>query len=685
VLLVALLVWVPVALAVPAVLRIADRADTAVLEQVVKLRRGWLTDVMTAVDRIGSGWTVTVVALGMLAALVVFRRWRHLLTWVGSLSLLEIIGSTLYDAFSRPRPYGVTIIGRWSGPSMPSPPVAVLTAVLLGIVYTLVVPGRPRQWAKWAIAVVIGVFVLARLYLGVDHPSDAVVAVAFGVAFPLTAFRFLTPNDVFPVAYRRGKTAHLDVDGPRGEAIRRAVRDQLGLTVTEIKPVGLAGSGGSTPLRLRVAGDPDRYLFAKLYAMNHVRADRWYKYGRTILYGRLEDETPYQSVKRLVEYEDYTARLLDDVGIPTATSYGIVELTPGREYLLATEFFDGALELGEADVDDDVIDQGLQLVRRLWDAGLAHRDIKPANLMVHDGRLILIDVAFVQIRPSPWREAVDLANMMLVLAVRTDAERVYREALRYFTPDEIAEAFAAARGVASPTQLRMAMKHDGRDLVSQFQELAPRRRPIPLQRWGVRRVALALVVVVALLFAAVQLKDMLSPLHDIPVSRPPDCGTDEVMILMAQSVPSATLVPCVSALPAGWDVELVRVKRNRTTFALGSDRAGGSAVKVTFTPPGDCDPTDAEPVPSDEVGTRRLERPDALAPALRSTRFYLFPGGCVTYRYAFAEGSSPTLVFDADRALTFETRQPLVDEVRRQTDLRLCGAGVPCPGGRSSS
>ncbi len=32
--------------------------------------------------------------------------------------------------------------------------------------------------------------------------------------------------------------------------------------------------------------------------------------------------------------------------------YGFVELTPEREYLLVTEFFDGATELGEAEVDD---------------------------------------------------------------------------------------------------------------------------------------------------------------------------------------------------------------------------------------------------------------------------------------------------------------------------------------------
>ena len=61
-------------------------------------------------------------------------------------------------------------------------------------------------------------------------------------------------------------------------------------------------------------------------------------------------------------------------------------MTPEREYLLVTEFFDGAEEIGDAEVDDDVIDQGLKIVRQLWDAGLAHRDIKPANLLVQNGK-----------------------------------------------------------------------------------------------------------------------------------------------------------------------------------------------------------------------------------------------------------------------------------------------------------
>ena len=206
-------------------------------------------------------------------------------------------------------------------------------------------------------------------------------------------------------------------------------------------------------------------------------------------------------MRRLAEYEDYALRLLRDAGIRTARPYGIVEITPEREYLVVTEFFAGAVEIGQADVGDEVIDQGLRLIRQLWDAGIAHRDIKPGNLMVRDGELLLIDAGFAQVRPSPWRQAVDLGNMMLVLAVRSDPDRVYQRALRYFTPAELSEAFAATRGVASPTQLRAFMKRDPRDLLGTFRALAPPREPIALQRWSLRRVGLALAVLAAAIIA----------------------------------------------------------------------------------------------------------------------------------------------------------------------------------------
>src|SRR4029078_11552788 len=102
----------------------------------------------------------------------------------------------------------------------------------------------------------------------------------------------------------------------------------------------------------------------------------------------------------------------------------------------------------QATVDDAIVDQGMRLVRRLWDWGLAHRDLKPANMLVVDGTLQVIYVSGLEVRPSPWRQAVDLANMMLVMALRTDAPRVYEIALRHFAADHGAEAVVAARRMA---------------------------------------------------------------------------------------------------------------------------------------------------------------------------------------------------------------------------------------------
>ncbi len=613
------------------VLHLSNDIETWWMVRVASIRSGWLTHIMRAVKIAGSSWGVTVLGLGLVGLLMIYRRWRHLLVFLGSLFVMQIVGGIVYDALTRPRPYGVLLL-----------------------------------------------FVFAREYLGVDGPGDALYGVVLGVAIPLTAFRFFTPNEVFPVAYRKGKAAHLDVSGRRGQAIRDAMRDQLGLTVLEIKPVGLEGAGGSTPLRLRVQGDPDTYLFAKLYAKSHVRADRWYKLWRTILYGALEDEASFQSVRRFVEYEDYTLRLMHDEGIPVPRPFGIVEITPEREYMIVMEFFAGAVEIGEAEVDDRIIDDGLALVRKLWDAGLAHRDIKPANLMVRDEQVLLIDAFFVQVKPSPWRQAVDLGNMMLVLAVRSNPEDVYQHALKFFTESEIAEAFAATCGMASPTQLRAFMKRDPRDLLAKFRSLAPERRPIAIQRWSVRRVVLAAGMLLVFVIAADAGVKAFFPAQNPAIPRAPECGPNHTTILSAQAVPSAAALPCLAALPTGWAYGGGDIHSGQARFWLSSDQAGWRAVTITLTKT--CDVSRAHEVPSDEAGARRFEKPTSLTPELTDVRSYVFPGGCVTYRFAFASGAPTALVFDVDAAVSFVPRADVVAFVRDTEDLALCGRGVPCVG-----
>jgi tRNA A-37 threonylcarbamoyl transferase component Bud32/membrane-associated phospholipid phosphatase len=621
----------------------------------------------------GSWWFINLAGFGLVLALLALRRFRHLILAVIVAQLLTTISeNVLGSSAQRPRPFGVVIETSWGGWALPSQ-VMHLAATLVVVLYTLVPEGRWRQRGKLAAAGVVTLAGLGRIALGAEAPTDVLVGAAIGVAIPLALFRLFAPNEVFPISYRRGRAAHLDVTGTRGAAIRRGLEDQLGLTVTQVEPFGLSGSAGSTPLRIHVdGGGKGTYLFGKLYAKSHLRSDRWYKLGRELLYGRLEDEKAFNTVRRLVQQEDYALRLMRDAGLPSPEPFGIVEITPEREYLLVTEFCDGSVELGEAEVDDAIIDDGLVMVRKLWAAGLAHRDIKPANLLVQHDRLRLIDVFFTEVRPSPWRQAVDLANMMLCLALRTDAPRVYQRALELFTVEEISEAFAAARGIALPSQLRRMMRAQGRNLHDEFIKLMPGRPPpVSIQRWSARRIVLSLLVLLAAVIAvpSVVSSSIADPSNASLPTTDLTCRHPEPMLLMAQSVRSSSRVPCVEVLPAGWSVSGARVNNGWSRISLDNERAGPGALVVWLRP--SCSLTGAVEVPSDEAGARRYERIDRLAPAFRATRSYVFPGGCTTYEFNSRTSDRAELTNQASLAVGFIGRDTLTERLRVRSHGRL--------------
>jgi tRNA A-37 threonylcarbamoyl transferase component Bud32 len=653
--------------------------EDAVVRWLAGLRAPGLLAAMGALAALGSWMAINVLLWGLLLALLVLRRLRHLLVvlvaWILQGILVQIL---LAPMLRRPRPFGVEFGTDWTAWALPSAQMAALSVVVVGILYGLVPEGRWRHTGKWVATGFVALVATAHLYLGIEAPTDILVGVAIGVAVPLLGFRWFAPSQVFPVSYRRGRTAHLDVGGTRGQAIRQALHDQLGLVVDDVRPFGLAGSAGSTPLRIRVKGETDTTLFGKLYAKNHLRADRWYKLGRELLYGRLEDEKPFNTVRRLVQQEDYALQKLYLAGLPSPRPYGVVELTPEREYLLVSEFFDGAVELGEAEVDEGVIDDGLGIIRKLWAAGLAHRDIKPANLLVREGRLLLIDVAFVQVRPSPWRQAVDLANMMLCLALRSDPRWVYERALGQFSVEEISEGFAAARGLALPSQLRRMLREQGRDLHAEFLKLLPARpRPIRIQRWSARRVGLLLLVVplaalLVLVFPVVLVNnDQTTTLLNLTSL---DCDQSEPLWLMAQSVPSASLVPCVPALPAGWRVVNASegpspsaARNGWSRFTLAKYLVGSLVVRLSAT----CDTAGAVQRPSDHPGAQRYERADQASSGRAATWYIVFPGGCVTARLSSTGAADPAFVTEASSIIDFTTRQALQQTLEQRSGGRL--------------
>jgi len=473
--------------------------DTATLDAFADARTPALTDAAKALHVSTTVSLILALRLGTVLVLAFVGRFRHAVVFLATIVVTDWL---VVNLLSVPLPApDVPVLAANGTFAFPSRSIAAVAVTLTAIVAVLVPAGRARAAARVVAHVVIGLVVLVELYLAADYPTPMLYSWVLAAVVSEVAFRWLAPEESFPVTYRRGGTAaHLDITGPRVDAIVRAMRDELGLVVTKVEPFGLEGSGGSSPIRMTL--EDGTRVFAKIYATSHARADRWYRIGRTILYGQLEDETPIGSVRRLVTYEDYALRLLDDVGVRVAHVFGVVELTPNTEYMLVTEFFEDAATLNDSEVGDTLIDEGLSLVRALWDAGIAHRDIKPANLLVVGGHLQLVDVSALEVRPSPWRQAIDLANMMMVLALKTDPESVYERAVRVFTPDEIAEAFACSVGLTIPTELQTRLKEDGRPILERFRELAPAREPVSIQRWSVQRLVLTGTAVLGLLVAA---------------------------------------------------------------------------------------------------------------------------------------------------------------------------------------
>jgi hypothetical protein len=144
------------------------------------------------------------------------------------------------------------------------------------------------------------------------------------------------------------------------------------------------------------------------------------------------------------------------------------------------------------------------------------------------------------------------------------------------------------------------------------------------------------------------------------------------VILLAQSVPTASWVPCLNPLPPGWHFTEMDARDGSARFVLDSDRndmTAPKAIEVQFT--GSCDTDGASRVPSDRDGMTRLERVTQVSPTYIGSRFYVFEGGCITVLFTLSGQDRSEPLALATQVLGAVPRDDLRDLVREQSDGRL--------------
>ncbi len=134
----------------------------------------------------------------------------------------------------------------------------------------------------------------------------------------------------------------------------------------------------------------------------------------------------------------------------------------------------------------------------------------------------------------------------------------------------------------------------------------------------------------------------------------PGCRSDSPTILMAESVPAASLIPCVEALPVGWTYHTFEANDTGSTFSLEQpDRGGLLEVQLLSA----CEATGAsKPIPGFPSAQQYRSVESAGARIVWTSTF---PGGCSRAELTFPGRPPNAEVTRIYQAISFIQRDTL--------------------------
>jgi hypothetical protein len=144
-----------------------------------------------------------------------------------------------------------------------------------------------------------------------------------------------------------------------------------------------------------------------------------------------------------------------------------------------------------------------------------------------------------------------------------------------------------------------------------------------------------------------------------------------MLILMAQSVPEASAVPCLRRVPENWMLARFEVENGRST--LGFEYHFDDTEGATMVMAAQCDPRGATEVSSEQSGMRRYDRAVTRPGRYADERYYVYPGACTSLRFDLSGTGILPGLRGAELAaeLAFISRDKLAEEISEISHGRL--------------
>jgi membrane-associated phospholipid phosphatase/tRNA A-37 threonylcarbamoyl transferase component Bud32 len=387
------------------------------------------------------GSFAAIIGLAILA--LVARRRRLALDLAVSGALAWLLARWLKNVIQRDRPafvIGDVIVrgAEAAGLGFPSGHSAV-AAVLATAAGPYV--SRTTGRILWVVVWLVGI---TRIYVGAHLPLDVIGGIALGWAV--------------------GAAVHLALGSPSRRPTPEGVQEELVKAGVDAKRVYTPSvdARGSTPFFAETADGT--ILFVKVVGQEQRYADWLFKTTRHLIYRELEDEEPFMSPKRQIEYEAYMSLLAERADVRTPPITLATEIADGAA-LLAQERISGkGLDgLSAEELDDGVLRKIWRQVALLRQSRIAHRDLRQANVLVDGhGEPWLIDFGFGEAGASERRLNQDIAEMMASLACLVGPERPVATALEILGAVAVLGAAPLLQPLALSTATRTDLKaHPG--------------------------------------------------------------------------------------------------------------------------------------------------------------------------------------------------------------------------------